>query len=492
MRWPTISPVLVSRPVQLRANFSKWSQSRNTPSSELAPASKKSWILAGLRLPITLLALPVVAVAAITIGEHIVFEKPVEKFASRQDFPAAGYGPENQSDAESSTLVRLNYATELVASRPGEWLPRQVYARALRTKYLVDGDSRALHDAGLELAKARQAAGDGTGPGLVSAEWSMEVHDLSGAESGLAAFDRSVVKLSTGEQATALELRGDVAFYRGDPVSARRFYSSAQKLEDGPGVQVRLAVLEKTLGNFDAAIGHLVDAARRDSLRTPQSLANVALQAGAIEFARGRYFEAGQWYRKADKLFAGYWKTKLYLAEAALVDGETDRAAALFDDVANQTDDPQAMDALAMLYRRSGERAKSKAWSARAALEWEMRVSELPSAYLAHAAEHELAFGNPAKALDHARENLRRRPYGEARLLYARALSANGELAAAREQLLLARKSGWKSARLFLELSQVSAALGDQDAADEARDLALELNPRILSPEATLIWFAHG
>jgi len=55
-----------------------------------------------------------------------------------------------------------------------------------------------------------------------------------------------------------------------------------------------------------------------------------------------------------------------------------------------------------------------------------------------------------------------------------------------------AERAGWKSARLYVEIAQLSAALGDEEHAAEARDMALKLNPQIYSPEATLIWFAHG
>ncbi|MEL7690594.1 hypothetical protein [Citromicrobium bathyomarinum] len=419
-------------------------------------------------------------------------ESPEEPHYSARDLPRAGYGSASQREAETRARKRIEYATELAAARPGQWLPKQVLARALRSRYLVDGNPDALRDAGLQLAAARADAADGSGPGLISAEWSMEVHDLVGAEAGLAAYDKGVVKLSTGEQATALELRGDINFYRGDLSAAERLYGAARKIENGPSVQVRLAVLEKSRGKFDAAITHLVNAARLDSLRTPQSLANIALQAGAIEFARGRYDVAQEWYREADDLFAGYWKTKLYLGEAALVAGETGKAAGMFEDVATDTNDPQAMDALAMLYRRMGNRQRSKEWASRASAEWERRVADIPSAYVAHAAEHELTFGDPARALVYARQNATTRPNGEAYLLLARALSANGQDNAAMKQLMRAKKSGWKSARLYVELAQLSAALGDDAQATEARAIALELNPRIYSPEATLIWFAHG
>ena len=274
--------------------------------------------------------------------------------------------------------------------------------------------------------------------------------------------------------------------------AARRIYDQAAGVEAGPGVLVRQATVAKAEGDFDRAIKLLVDAGKVDSLRTPQTLANLAIQIGAIEFARGRYASAETWYAKAESLLPGYWKTRLYAGEAALIAGRTDEAIGQFERVVEHNSAPEAMDALAMIYRHKGDRAKSRAWSARAQAEWARRIDELPSAAIAHAAEHELAFGDARRALGMAQRNVASRPYGEARVLLAKALNANGRYADARRQLLAAQESGWQSALLYIELARSEEALGDAEAAEAAQERAVELNPEILSPQAAMVWFAHG
>ena len=439
------------------------------------------------------LGLPILVVGGVIAAERVQrdFEAP-EKLALAAVLPSAGYGPADQQDASRDSERHLAMAQDHVSRDPDSWLPRQVLSRALSQSYAIDGDFAALVEAGRQLAEGRRLAPTNSGPNLVTAEWAMSVHDLDLARAALAGYDAQVVKLSRGEEAAADSLRGDIAFYTGDMATTQRAYDRAAAIDNGPGVLVRQATLAKARGDFDEAIALLVKAGTVDSLRTPRSLANLAIQIGAIEFARGRYDAAVERYDEAAKLLPGYWKAQLYEAEAALVAGRANEAIDRLETVVDYNQAPEAMDALAMIYRHRGDRTKSREWSARAAAEWHRRIEALPSAAIAHAAEHELAFGNAARALDMARRNAAIRPYGEARILLAKALNANGRFAEARRELLAAEASGWRSALLFVELARSEQALDQPDAAREAWERALELNPEIESPQAALVWFAHG
>ena len=438
-------------------------------------------------------ALPVLAVGGLVAAEMVQRgDQPAPASLMAATLPAAGFGPASQQDASAATDRQVALAREMVDRDPASWLSRQVLSRALSQSYGAAGDFDALIEAGQHLAAGRDAAPPGSGPNLTSAEWAMSVHDLDLAKRSLAAFDAQVVKLSRGERAAAISLRGDIAFYSGDMVSAGRRYDDAARIETGPGTIARQAILAKARGDFDTAIGLLAKAGRADALRTPRGLADLALQIGAIEMARGRYRKADEWYGRAEKLFPGYWKTQLYVGEAALVAGRTGDAVALWEEAAERTGAPEAMDALAMVYRREGKREQSLEWSGRAKAEWQRRLALSEPATLAHAAEHELAFGDAAKALVMARRNAAARPYGEARILLAKALNANGRFADARRELLAAQKGGWRSALLYVELARSEEALGNTAAATDAHASALELNPKIVTPQAAMVWFAHG
>jgi len=445
-----------------------------------------------LRIAILALFLPATAVAALLFAEPLLTPAAKAEPPIKVGLPSPGFGPATQAQASKDSMDRSAIGEALVERQPEAWLSRQVFASALMHSWSVDGDFSALEAAGRQLATAADIAIDGSGPFLSTAQWAMSVHDMATARRSLAGYESTAVKLSAGERSAAIALRGDLSFYQGDMAAAEQNYRSASLIENGPGVLVRQAVLQKARGKFDAAIRLLIDAARSSTQRTPQSMANLALQAGSIEFARGNYQIAGDWYRQAETLFPGYWKTQLYLGEAALVAGDPVTAANHFEKVAAYNSAPEAMDALAMLNRRTGDRERSLHWAEMASREWDRRVRALPTASVAHAAEHELAFGEPSHALDMARRNLALRPYGEARILLARALLANGRANDADAQLDLAIKSGWRSAILFAEQARVKQAMRDEKAAVQARERALELNPRVFSPEAALIWFAHG
>jgi hypothetical protein len=150
------------------------------------------------------------------------------------------------------------------------------------------------------------------------------------------------------------------------------------------------------------------------------------------------------------------------------------------------------MDMLALVWRIRGDNVRSRDWSRRAGAVWREWTDKYPAAFAAHAAEHELVFGDPEEALRLATVNAKARPYGEARLLLARALMANDQARAALNEIRLAERSGWRSAQLFAIKAQALTILGDTAAAEIASDRARAINPQIDDPETRLIWLAHG
>ena len=449
--------------------------------------------MGGMRRLTVTFGLLAVSVGGIALAEHWQQNANGDELAVlAMALPHAGFGPADQNAASAETDRNLMLSRERVAKDPQSWLARQMLSRALSRSYAVNGNFGSLVEAGQHLAAARASAPVGSGPNLVTAEWAMSVHDPALAEHGLDRFDAQRVKLSRSEESSAISLRGDLLFYTGNLSAAESLYARAAERENGPGVLVRQALVEKARGNFDRAIALLLQAGRIDSLRTPQTLADLAIQVGAIEFARGRYAEADDWYARAEQYLPDYWKTRLYAGEAALVAGRVEDAIRQFERVVDLNGAPEAMDALAMVYRRQGNRAKSLEWSERAKAEWVIRIDALPSAAIAHAAEHELAFGDARHALELARRNLATRPYGDARILLAKAFNANGRYADALAQLKAAQASGWNSALLYVELARSEEALGKAEAAQQAKDRAAELNPEIFTAQAGLVWFAHG
>lgn len=406
--------------------------------------------------------------------------------------PPAGFGSGNFGEELASADRRLSLASERIEIGGAQWLPLEALARAQLARFKLTADPAELAAATSSIKLASTMAPEGAGPFLSSAEIALAGHDLDAAEESLDVLEMAAVPPSRMERATATALRGDIAFYRGDMAGAHAAYQRADQIEPTSGTAVRRALLHRSKGQFDEAIRLLVEAGRRDSLRTPRGMASYALQIGMVESARGNFEAAVERFQEADRLFPGHWLTQLYIAEAEGVAGEFAQAIATQERIAETRGNPQAMDAAASLHLAQGHDAIARQLTIRSARIWRERARIMPMAYTAHAFENELAFGDPARALALALDNLSHRPYGDAHILVAEAMLEVNRPAEARAHLLEAEAQGWRSAPLYARLSEAETLLGNQAAADDAAKKARDINPRIFDPVMRRLWFGHG
>lgn len=437
------------------------------------------------------LALPVAAVALLTGVEWFVSETP-EAPVSAADWQRSGYGPNSFGEATARHEAEIALGKERVLTGRDQWLRQESLARSYLRRSRLSHTYDELAAAGDILSEAKRLAPDNSGPLLTDAVFAQMSHQLGRASASLKEMDGWAVKSDPSILAESASLRGDLAFYRGDMRGAREQYMTADGYGPNAGVAYRLAILEKSRGNFDAAIRHFADANPEPRATTPLANASTAMQIGGVELARGNYGDAREWFEKADGLFSGYWLIEAHLAQAKALEGDLTAAIAEMKQVARRAPSAEVLDALAMLLRADGQAGESRMWASRAAGIWEMRLAQLPEAAYGHAVEHELVFGTPTRALDLARRNLAARPYGDSRLLLASALLSNGMVNKALEQLALAESSGWRSAPLYALRAQALELSGNKRDAAEAREKAEALNPRIFEAEASLVWLSHG
>lgn len=175
----------------------------------------------------------------------------------------------------------------------------------------------------------------------------------------------------------------------------------------------------------------------------------------------------------------------------AALAGRRAEAITRFEAIAARLDAPEVMDALAALYRADGDFAASTRWADRAGEAWGRRTAQIPEAAWGHAVEHELAFGDPARALDLAQRDFAARPYGQTATALAWALLANARPAAALTVLGPVLAGPYVSAEAHAAALQAHALLGQSDAAARERKAALALNPHALDRSAALVWFGH-
>lgn len=401
------------------------------------------------------------------------------------------FGPATYSELLAVANERLILSQARVERAPKEWLPHAGAGAAALSLFRLTGRIAYLDMAEVQIAAVRALAVRPSGMPELRAELALARHDLALAARELDLFSRASVMPETPALSEVAAMRGDLALYSGDHAGAERLYRKAAEIDPHVSVALRIANLQRVSGEFDAAIATLAKATRAE-MHTPVVLSGIALQTGMIASARGDYGAAKDWYDRAETLFPGHWLSALYRAEAGLATGQTDSAIAALEEVARDHARPEAMDMLALVWRVRGDNARSRSWAQKSGALWRDWVGKHPAAFAAHAAEHELVFGDPGEALRLARINVQARPYGEARLLLARALMANDQTRAALNEIGLAEQSGWRSAQLFAIKAQALTILGDTRAADNANQQARAINPAIDDPATRLIWLAHG
>lgn len=401
------------------------------------------------------------------------------------------YGPATYAELLAVSNERLALAQARVKRAPDEWLPHAGAGAAALSMFRLTGRIAYLDMAEARIGSVRALAPVPSGVPELRAEVALARHDLAGAALELDIFSRASVTPDKSALSEAVAMLGDVALYSGDHAEAARRYGEAAQIDPHVSVALRIANLQRISGEFDAAIATLASATRAEK-HMPFVLSGIALQTGMIASARGDYAGARAWYHRAETLFPGHWLTALYRAEARLAEGQTDRAIADLERLARDQTLPEAMDMLALVWRVRGDITRSRDWAQKANAVWREWTGKYPAAFAAHAAEHELVFGDAGEALRLARINAQARPYGEARLLLARALMANDQPRDALTEIGLAERSGWRSAQLFAAKAQALTILGDTKAAEIAREQARAINPKIDDPATRLIWLAHG
>lgn len=442
----------------------------------------------GARWPWLLLA-AVLLVSAVAIA--------YDKWQSRQGPPdplpseiAPWFGPRSQIELEQAANVGVDGARARLALASDEWLRQEMLARALVKRFRASGSYADLAEADALLDKGMAGSPAPAGPSLSRAETSLLLHRLDAAEKGLARFFAQVGEPDAEESAGAWSIKGDISFQRGDMKAARLAYVRAEEYDNNAAVALRQSMLALRSGDADLARRRVNAILRAPRLnRSVKSL--VALQRATIAYGAGDWKAAGEWSRFADRFFPGNPLAQAYVAQQHAVEGDINGAVARYEAILAKAPLPEVMDALSFTLRLAGRGDESRAWAARASPLWAERYRLLPEAAAAHLVEHELALGDPARALPIARADAARRPHGATLLLLARAQLLTGDAKGGIATLERAEATGWRSSGLYLALADAHTALGDEGAADDAREEALDLNPRAADPAARFIWFGH-
>ena len=379
------------------------------------------------------------------------------------------------------------YARKRVADQPTDWGAYGDMANLYLGRARLTGSFDDYATAGQLYDKAFAVAAPGHGPYLDRAIYNFTVHRLGAMEPDLHVIDHYAVP-DDGITATGEGLRGDIAFYSGHYPEALALYQTSHKRLVMMSTSFRLAYYWGRMGDPDKARRYLDEAESTVIGPQQQQRGFLEMYRGILALDRGLWDEAEAHFRRADAIFPGSWLVQEHLAMVLALKGEPDQAMTIYRGIADRTNLPEAADAVAGLYRATGDFANAQSWAARADTLWRKRLAQLPEAAYGHALDHMLAFGTPAETLALALKNYQVRPYADAATQLAWAYMANHRPADALTALAPVLKSGWVSAEPHIVASEAHALLGQGPEADAERKAALAVNPHSLDRNPGLVW----
>ena len=277
------------------------------------------------------------------------------------------------------------------------------------------------------------------------------------------------------------DLSADVAFEDGDYDAAANHYRSVDLERAGPIELFRLARLAWATGDFAAADGLMLAAGGRYHGDDPTFRPWLELQRGQIDLDQGRYEDALDHFRGANRDFGGWWLVQEHIGEALSLLGREREAAAVYERVVLDTGAPEFLSALADLVEE-GQPNRAAQLRADAAALYEQRLAEFPEAGVGHALDFYL--GDPAQvaqAVELAEANFEARRGAPARIALAQAYLLADRVDDADRALEPALNGPWQSAELFATAARLAEARGDLEGADRFVDRARAIRPDALA-----------
>jgi tetratricopeptide (TPR) repeat protein len=276
------------------------------------------------------------------------------------------------------------------------------------------------------------------------------------------------------EQLAGRLLRGQIAFQRGDYDEARTLLESVAEVAPG-AANAELALYLAKTGDPERADVLLAEAFAASTPKDKRRRAWTSMQRGLLAMERGAYLLALERLQEADAELSGWWLVQEHLAEVYDRLGQHGRALAIYEELVATHGLPQHIDALAKARRHAGENADELI--ARAGALWADSFERMPSSAIGHGLEHELAFGDPQRAVELAEANHALRPGGDAKVALARAYVAAGRPADAIAIVRQALATPYRTVGLHRVAADAHTALGETSAAAEQLALCVAINP---------------
>ncbi len=396
--------------------------------------------------------------------------------------PAVPPQPKKDVPTYEEELAGVTQSIEILEARekkyPKQWIHIERLGNAYSTRARLTGNYDDYAKAEQALERSFAAAPGGSGPFLSRAELNYTLHRLDRISADLDAAEKKVVR-SKREQARHMGMRANLAFQQGRYAEALEHYQKTVELNRSSTNLAQLALYYWKTGDFDRAEELYTEAQSLYKGEASEPRAWLHLQLGLMDLDRGRYDDALAHYQIAGKHMPGYWLIDEHIAEIMTLTGKTDEAKALYEVIVARTGNPEFIDALAGIHHAAGDHEKVEELTANARAIYEKQLAQFPEAAAGHALEHFLEFGDdPKRTVTIAEANHKTRPNAQAKILLAQAYLAAKRLEDARDIIIQALKTPWRSADLHDTAADVYTELGDTIKAAAQRKLARAINPQ--------------
>jgi tetratricopeptide (TPR) repeat protein len=255
----------------------------------------------------------------------------------------------------------------------------------------------------------------------------------------------------------------------------------------GPASLERLGRIRQLRGDTAGALSAMQQAA---STASGAAAARAHALVGDLRLGRGELADAADAYRRTLRLVPGYQPAEVGLGRIAIVGGDLATAAKLLAPAAASQPLPATVALLGDVSGLLGQRAEAarRYQQVRAIASRDRAAGVDPDLDLARfeasrAGERD---GDPDRAVELAERALRQRPGIEAEDTLAVALRADGDPGDALEHARAAVRLGTRDAVLWYHLAAIEADLGQQADARRHLAAAVEIDPFLMGPSATV------
>ncbi|MGH8550870.1 MAG: tetratricopeptide repeat protein [Methylococcales bacterium] len=356
-------------------------------------------------------------------------------------------------------------------SNDPEILFKKAYLYFLKAS--LTGDRRDLASAKTEFDKAIRSPASSPDLVLLDVAFNLRVHKLEAARAGL----EQLWYLDESPKVQAL--RAEIDVQEGRYLAAEQSYRELIEKTPRWDNLSRLAYLRWKAGDFEVADRLYAEAEDEISAKEMRSYAWVQLQRGLLALSRGRHREAGEYYRRADQAYSGYWLVQDYRAELLAAERQFDAAIALYREMLTCSRRPEIHQALGDLYSFMGQPELARSWYDKALSEYLDSTLRGEVQYYHHLAIlYADGLLNGPEALRWARKDIELRRNAGTRDTLAWALYRDGRYPQALEEIQKALAASWQDAHLFFHAAMIHLAAGHVEEGRDYLRKAARINPR--------------